>query len=79
MLIDDGNPVRSHPRDGAGHQILNGAHLIGIGRAAADTHGDGGRRLLGGFLEQLALGQNQMDAGEGHPIETANGAGQLAL
>ncbi len=47
--------------------------------AAADADGDGGGGRLGLFLEQLALGQHQVDAGGGDAVDRADGARQLAL
>ena len=63
MLIDHSDAIRPHVGHGTCDQVLDGAHLFGgrLTRAHADAHRRGG--LLGVFLEQLALGENQVYAG----------------
>jgi hypothetical protein len=55
------------------------ARPLAAPRLAAHADGDGGGRLLGVFLEQLALGDDQVDTGGAHAVPALDGTLQLAL
>ena len=79
MLVDDRHAVGleagHRPRD----KILNRTHLIRPGFASPDPDADGGGRLFGLFLEQLALGQNEVNPRRRDPVERVDRPAKLAL
>ncbi len=77
-LIDDRNPLRLQPVDGGGRQMADRADLCRLERAAHAQH-DRGRRLRRFAREQRPFGQHQVHAGELHPVDGADGAGQFAF
>ena len=79
VLVDDRDAVGLQIRHRAGHQVLDGAHLVGARLAAADAQAHRGGRLVGVLLEQLALGQHQVHPCGGDAVQAHDGAAEFAL
>ena len=77
-LVDDRDPLGLEAVDRRGHQVADRAHLLGLERAA-DLEDDRGRGLRLVAREQRTLGQHQVHARRLHPLDGADGAGELTF
>ena len=71
--------LRFQVRHAGGNEVADRAHLILAEPAPARDQHDGGRGRLHVVLEQLLLGHVQQHPRRLHPLDRADGAGQLPL